>query len=217
LQSVLGAQIGNGNEIARVELYDKQYRDLIGLTRDDRTVADGGTGVARGADVFVKHQLWPFFSARMSYSYVHSWRTDPDTRVQAPAPFDITNSLTIVGEQALPKGWSASAAWRYATGKPYTPVTGATFDAATQVWIPQYAAPQSARLPAEEKFDVAVSRATRIAGNNQLVYFFSLDNVLNRVNLYEYTYTPDYSRRIPVRSLFNRSLYFGASLTHLGH
>ena len=215
LQSVLGAQVGTGNEQARVELYDKQYRDLIGLTRDNRTVGDGGTGVARGADVFVKHQIWPFFSMRVSYSYVHSWRTDPDTRVQAPAPFDITNSLTIVGDQTLPKGWSFSCAWRYATGKPFTPVTGATFDQQTQVWVPQYAAPQSERLPPEKKFDIALSRATRISGNNQLVYFFSLDNVFDRTNLYEYTYTPDYSRRIPVRSLFNRSLYFGASLTHL--
>jgi hypothetical protein len=216
LQSVLGAQVGSGNEIARVELYDKQYEDLIGLTRDNRTVVGGGTGVARGADVFVKHQIWPFFTARMSYSYVHSWRTDPSTRVQAPAPFDITNSLTLVADQALPKGWSVSFAWRYATGKPFTPVTGATFDPATRVYIPQYAAPQSDRLPAEKKFDVAMSRVTRIAGNNQLVYFISLDNVFNRTNLYEYTYTGDYSRRIPVRSLFNRSLYFGASLTHIG-
>jgi hypothetical protein len=39
--------------------------------------------------------------------------------------------------------------------------------------------------------------------------------VFNRTNLYEYTYAADYSRRIPVRSLFNRSLYFGASLTHI--
>jgi hypothetical protein len=215
VQSVLGTQVGNGNEIARVELYDKQYRDLIGLTRDKRTVVGGGTGVARGADVFVKHQIWPFLSGRLTYSYVHSWRTDPSTGVQAPAPFDITNSLTIVADQALPRGWSLSFACRYATGKPFTPVTGATFDPTTHVWIPQYAAPESDRLPPEKKFDVAISRVTRISGNNQLVYFFSLDNLFDRTNLYEYTYTTDYSRRISVRSLFNRSLYFGASLTHL--
>ena len=217
LQSVLGAQIGDGGEIARVELYDKQYRDLVGLTRDTRSAVGGGTGVARGADVFVKHQLWPFFSARAAYSYVHSWRTDPDTRVQAPAPFDITNSLTVVGDQALPRGWSVSMAWRYATGKPFTPVTGATFDAQSNVWVPRYAAPSSERLPPEEKLDLALSRLTRIAPNVQLVYFFSLDNLLDRTNLYEYTYTADYSRRIPVRSLFKRSVYIGASLTHIGH
>lgn len=217
LQSVIGAQLGDGGDIARVELYDKQYRDLVGLTRDTHVALGGGTGMARGADVFVKHQLWPFFSARVTYSYVHSWRTDPDTRVQAPAPFDVTNSLTIVGDQALPKGWSVSMAWRYATGKPFTPVTSATFDAQSHVWVPRYAAPSSQRLPAEKKLDLALSRVTHIRPSVQLVYFFSLDNILDRTNLYEYTYTADYSRRIPVRSLFNRSLYFGASLTHIGH
>ena len=216
LQSVLGAQVGDGGRIARVEVYDKQYRDLVGLTRDSHTAVGGGTGVARGADLFVKHRLWPFFSARASYSYVHSWRMDPDTRAQAPAPFDITNSLTVVGDQALPNGWSFSAAWRYATGKPFTPVIGATFDPQMNAYSPQYAAPSSERLPPEEKFDIALSRVTRLSPSMQLVYFLSLDNVFNRTNLYEYTYTPDYSRRIPVRSLFNRSLYFGASLTHLG-
>ena len=85
---------------------------------------------------------------------------------------------------------------------------GARVDAAA-------AAPQSERLPPEKKFDVAISRVTRISGNNQLVYFFSLDNAFDRTNLYEYTYSADYSRRIPVRSLFNRSLYVGASLTRL--
>ena len=41
-------------------------------------------------------------------------------------------------------------------------------------------------------------------------------NVLDRDNLYQYTYTADYTQRIPVRSLFKRSFYLGASLTHTG-
>jgi len=214
-QDVLGGQIGDGGEVARVELYDKRYRDLVGLTRD-KVVTDGGVGQARGADFFVKHQLWPFFSARLSYSYVDSHRTDPDTRRDAPAPFDITNSIALIGDQALPKGWSLSAAWRYATGKPFTPVTGATFDATRGVWQPSYAAPSSERLPPLKRLDISLSRVTRISGGNQLVYFFSLDNVLDRDNIYQYTYNANYTQRIPVRSLFKRSVYFGGSFTHIG-
>jgi hypothetical protein len=33
--------------------------------------------------------------------------------------------------------------------------------------------------------------------------------------VYQYAYNTDYTQRIAVRSLFNRSAYFGASLTHL--
>jgi hypothetical protein len=42
-----------------------------------------------------------------------------------------------------------------------------------------------------------------------------VSNVLDRTNVYQYTYNADYTRRIPVRSLFNRSFYFGGSLTFL--
>jgi hypothetical protein len=213
---VAGAQVGEGAQVARVELYDKAYRDLVGLTRDTRAVTIGGVGRARGADVFVKHSLWPFFTARVTYSYVDTKRTDPDTRVVTRTPFDIRNSMTLIGDQALPKGWSVSVAWRYASGKPFTPVVGATRDASRPIWIPEYGASFSERLPASERFDLAASRVMRLSSSNQLVYFVSLDNVFDRTNLYQYTYTPDYSKRIPVRSLFNRSLYVGGSFTHLG-
>ncbi|MDB4878307.1 MAG: hypothetical protein JWM41_4753 [Gemmatimonadetes bacterium] len=216
-QLVAGAQLGESGGVARIELYDKRYHDLVGLTRDSKTAVGGGTGDARGADVFVKRQLWPFFSARVAYSYVDSRRTDPDTRVMAPAAFDITNSVAIIGDQALPKGWSFSAAWRCATGKPFTPVTGARLNAGRQVWVPSYGSPNSDRLPAFRRVDVALSRVTRLSPSNQLVYFFSLDNVFDRDNIYQYTYSPDYTKRVAVRSLFNRSVYFGGSLTHIGN
>ncbi|MEP6493985.1 MAG: TonB-dependent receptor [bacterium] len=213
-QYVVGGQIGDGGHVARIELYDKRYHDLVGLTRD-KVVTDGGVGQARGADFFVKHQLWPFFSARLSYSYVDSHRTDPDTQRDAPAPFDITNSIALIGDQTLPKGWSVSAAWRYATGKPFTPITSASFDTARGVWQPAYGAASSDRLPPLKRLDISLSRVTRFSGN-QLVYFFSLDNVLDRDNIYQYTYNTTYTQRIPVRSLFKRSVYFGGSLTHIG-
>jgi TonB-dependent receptor-like protein/carboxypeptidase family protein len=213
-QYVLGWQLGEDKRIARVELYDKRYRDLVGLTRD-KVVVGGGTGEARGADVFIKRTLGPYLSARVTYSFVDSKRTDANTGLMVPAAFDITHSVTLIADQALPKGWSASGAFRYATGKPFTPITGATLDAATGAWDPRFAAPNSDRLPAAQRLDLAASRVTRFGPRMILVYFFSVDNVLDRVNVYQYTYNADYTQRIPVRSLFKRSVYVGASLTHL--
>jgi hypothetical protein len=213
-QYVLGWQTGEDKQIARVELYDKRYRDLVGLTHD-KAVVGGGTGRARGADVFLKYGIGPYLSARLTYSYVDSKRTDPSTGTLAPAAFDITNSIALIADQKLPKGWSVSGAFRHATGKPYTPVIGATFDSVTAVWDPRYGVPNSERLPGAERLDLAISRVTYLGPRTMLVYFFSLENVLDRVNLYEYTYNADYTQRIPIRSLFKRSVYFGASLTHL--
>jgi vitamin B12 transporter len=213
-QIVAGAQVGEDKQIMRVEVYDKQYRDLVGLTRD-KVVMGGGTGRARGADVFVRRNLGRYFSTRMTYTFTDSKRTDVNTGVMASAPFDITHTLTLIGDQALPKGWSVSGAIRYATGKPFTPVTGATFNDQRKIWEPMYAAANSERLPSAQKLDLSISRVTRLSPRTILVYFFSLDNVLDRENVYQYTYNADYSERIPVRSLFKRSVYFGASLTHL--
>ncbi|HEX4682102.1 MAG TPA: TonB-dependent receptor [Gemmatimonadaceae bacterium] len=214
-QYVLGGQLGEDKRIVRVEMYDKRYRDLVGLTRD-KVVEDGGTGQARGVDAFVRRPIWPYASVRLTYSYVDARRTDPNTAVEARAPFDVTHSMTFIFDQELPKGWSFASAFRYATGKPFTPVIGASPDSdEAGVWIARYGAPYSERLPAAEKFDISVSRVRRLNARNMLVCFFSLDNVFDRENIYTYTYTADYSRRIPIRSVFKRSFYIGASLTHV--
>jgi vitamin B12 transporter len=214
-QYVLGGQLGEDRRIVRVEVYDKRYRDLVGLTRD-KIVEDGGTGSARGLDAFLRRPIWPYASVRLTYSYVDARRTDPNTGLEARAPFDVTHSMTFIFDQELPKGWSFASAFRHATGKPFTPVIGASPDAGkTGVWIPRYGASYSDRLPAAEKFDLSLSRVRRLNAKNMLVYFFSLDNVFDRENIYTYVYTADYSRRIPIRSVFKRSFYIGASLTHV--
>jgi len=212
-QYVLGYQLGEDKQVVRVELYDKRYHDLVGLTRD-KDVVGGGVGEARGADVFVRRNIGPWFNTRVTYTYVDSKRTDPTSRAIARAPFDITNSITLIGDQALPKGWDFSFAFRYATGKPFTPVVGAAFNAQRRTWDPIYGSANSERLPSAQKVDLSLSRVTRLSPRTILVYFFSLDNVLDRENIYQYTYNADYSQRIPVRSLFKRSFYVGASLTH---
>lgn len=212
-QLVLGAQVGDDKRIARIEVYDKRYHDLVGLTRD-KVVMGGGVGAARGLDAFYRHPLWPFASTRLSYSYVDSRRTDPNTGLEAPATFDITHSLTAIVDQGLPKGYSTAIAFRYATGKPFTPVTGATYEASRGIWDPAYGAANSDRLPPAIRLDASLSRVMRLSASNTLVWFCEFENLLDRDNLYSYTYNSDYTKRIPIRSLFKRSFYIGASLTH---
>lgn len=214
-QYVVGGQLGEDKQILRLELYDKEYHDLVGLTRDKKVVG-GGAGYARGADFFAHQKIWPFATARITYSFVTSHRTDPDSRVLARAPFDVTNSVTAILDQALPKGWSTAFAFRYHTGQPYTPVTGATKDSVRHIFTPLYGPAFSERLPASSRLDWSFSRVTRPAPHLVLVYFFELNNAFDRDNVFSYTYNADYTQRIPVRSLFKRSIYFGASLTHTG-
>jgi hypothetical protein len=109
----------------------------------------------------------------------------------------------------------ASVAWRYATGRPFTPVSGATYDASQNVYVPSYAAPMSERLPTFHRLDFSTSYFRQISPGLQSVVFVSLMNLLDRNNVQRYRYNADYSQRFTDPSLFERSVYFGATLIWL--
>jgi hypothetical protein len=196
-----------------VEAYDKRYGDLAQLTRDNG-VRGGGVGRARGVDAFAK---WPGVAGietRTTYSFVRAERTDPLTGVVARAPFDVTHAVTTVVERRFRAGVRAAVAWRSATGRPHTAALGGTLDSTTAVWTPVWGAPYGERLPAFRRLDVSASRAHALGEHRMLVSYVSLVNVLDRRNVQGWRYSADYGARQPVRSIFNRSVYFGATLSN---
>ena len=94
--AIVGVQIGDGTPMARIEAYEKSYRDLAAPNRDFVTMA-GGSGTARGVDVIARLPVLAGLNARVVYSYVDSRRTDPSTGVIAPAPADVTHGVTVIG------------------------------------------------------------------------------------------------------------------------
>jgi hypothetical protein len=210
-QRVVGLQMGEGPIQLRLEVYHKRYHDLAQQTRENQAVADG-VGSARGADFFFKG-IGPFgTTTRSIVSHVRSRRTDPNTGVLARAEFDITWTQTHIIERMWGTGWRLALAYRDATGRPYTPVTDATFDATRNVWTPVYAAPASERLPTFRRLDVSGSYFRVLSPTLRSVIFVSVNNVFDRENVQSYRYSSDYTTKIPVRSIFNRGVYFGFSL-----
>jgi hypothetical protein len=213
-QLVIGGQIEGERRSARLELYSKRYRDLALVSRDHEVVA-GGTGTSRGFDLWLKGPLVAGIDGRFAWSMVSARRTDPVSGIVARAPFDVTNSITATAERMWAGGIMSAIAYRHATGRPFTPVTGATHDAARDVWIPTYGPAMSDRLPAYHRVDISASWFRRFSPSVQGVVFWSLSNVLDRENVHAYRYSPDYSVRIPARGIFNRAHYFGASITRM--
>ena len=210
-QSILGVHLERDRLTARVELYEKHYHDLALLTRDNEVVG-GGTGRSRGADLWLKWTAPLGVNARVAYSLVDAQRTDASSGIVTRAPFEVTHSVTALLERRWPAFITTSAAYRYATGRPFTPVVSATFDPQRSGWTPTYGPPMSERLPAFRRLDLSGSILRRF-GPVQSVVFYTLSNALDRENVHTYRYSPDYSQRMPVRSLFNRAHYFGFSLT----
>jgi hypothetical protein len=213
-QRILGLQVGDDNRMLRVEAYDKHYAHLAQRTRD-YDVVGAGAGRARGVDVFAKGRAALGATGRVSYSFVSSRRTDPDAGLVTRAPFDVRHTVTVVAERTVLGGLRTSLAYRYATGRPFTPVAGAVFDARQQVYAPVYGAPMSERLPAFQRVDFSTSYYRQLGSGLQSVVFVSLMNLLDRANAQAYRYNADYTRRTVVSSLFERSVYFGATLTWL--
>jgi hypothetical protein len=118
--------------------------------------------------------------------------------------------VALIVDRAL-QSWIVSAAARYASGRPLTPITGGTPDGSGG-FAPIYGAPFSERLPSLLRFDLSASRYYRLNAHTSLVLYASLNNALNRRNTYTYEYSLDFSTRRNTPSLFNRSLYFGFSL-----
>ncbi|HUQ81540.1 MAG TPA: carboxypeptidase-like regulatory domain-containing protein [Gemmatimonadaceae bacterium] len=213
-QRILGAQVGGEARMLRIEAYDKRYEDLAQRTRDYGVVT-GGRGTARGMDVFAKGTGPLGTTGRLSYSYVSSRRTDPDAGVVTRSAFDVTHTMTAVAERSMFGGLRASVAYRFATGRPFTPVSGATYDAQQRVFVPSYGAPMSERLPDFRRLDFSTSYFRQLSPSLQSVVFVSLMNVLDRNNAQRYRYNADYSQRHLVSSLFERSVYFGGTITWL--
>ena len=70
----------------------------------------------------------------------------------------------------------------------------------------------SAVAPEIIRLDANVNKIVSLGPDAFMVLYASVNNLLGRENIYQYTWTRDYTRRIAVPSLFNRSFYFGAIL-----
>lgn len=213
---IAGVQIGENAKQMRLELWTKEYGDLVSLTRSYVTVGGLG-GRAHGLDFFARTPAAWEMKYRLTYSGSVSRRTDPNTLLDAPAQFDITHSVTGVAERDWTNGWHVGIAYRYATGKPFTEVSGATFDATSHVYVPQYAAPNASRLPDFNRADVSVSKTIPMGARKFGVVFAGINNLLNQRNTFGYTWSADYKERLLVRSAVSRSYFIGANLTLTGH
>ena len=213
IQLVAGVQAGTPSEgLFRVEAFLKRYDDLAQLDRDDRAIG-GGQGESKGIDVFLKGSGPWDTSGWISWSLVDAERTDPDTNTLTRAPFDVTHSLIAVVGRELRPGWNARAAWRYATGRPFTDVAGAAPSPdGPVIWIPTYDEPFGARQPAFHRLDLSFSRLVFFGEDGLLVLFASLNNVYDRFNVLEYRWSRDYAERFPVRDRSARSVFVGMSI-----
>ncbi|MCS3631492.1 hypothetical protein GGP55_002098 [Salinibacter ruber] len=216
---VLGLRHEREHLLLRAEAYHKPYRDLVVRTGSSR-YANDGTGVARGIDLFAKYGS--FLGTRVngwaSYSLLRSHRTQPRDRGtdvkldDGPAPYDLTHQITAVGKVRVIDQFRVGGTYSYVTGRPFTPVVG-TERLGSGALLPVDGPVGSERLPAYHRLDLQVSYFWPFNRQQNVVVYAALNNVLDRANAVDVTYSPDYSTRRYRRTDFRRSVYFGLTLT----
>jgi len=205
-QTIVGAQWGGDSTGLRLELYDKQYRNLWQFTRDFGVAGDG-RGRARGADLLLRWRFGASSGSRIAWSLVSSRRTDPNTGRDAPALGDVRNSVSWITDRTFGR-LTVSSALRYASGRPFTDVIGVAGGA------PIWGEPNAARLPGYSRSDLSFSWYRPIDARRGVVLWGSVSNLFNRNNVMRYRWNADFEDRFPVRAPFNRSIYAGATLLY---
>jgi hypothetical protein len=216
---VIGLRHEHNEWLLRAEAYRKPYRDLVVRTGPSR-YANAGSGLAQGVDLFAKYGafLETRFNGWASYSLLESRRTQPRDRGTAvqldegPAPFDLTHQATVVGKVRVVGQFRLGATYRYTTGQPFTPVVG-TERLASGRLLPVDGAVGSARLPSYQRLDLQLSYYWPFNRQQHLIFYAAANNVLDRANAVDVTYSPDYSERQYRTTHFRRSIYVGLTLT----
>ena len=201
----------------RLELYDKRYARLP-LENAGGGFDSLGHGRASGVDFFVGYDGDGSWDGWFSYSFLDTERlyTPWQDRGQYPLPtepfdpdFDLPHSTQLVVHRRLPLDVSASLAVRLASGRPFTPVVEG--EPTAHGYVPVYGDINSERAPGYRRVDASFSRPFAVGRDLVALVYVGINDLLDRQNFYRYVYSPDFSSRMPARTAFGRTVYFGVT------
>ncbi len=155
-------------------------------------------GRAYGAELLIRKELGGWVHGWLSYTLGRSERLRPPDG-WGLFEFDQTHVLNLAWTFRLGRGWSLGTRFQLASGNPYYPIVGATYDADRDAHIPTYAARPS-RLPAFHRLDLRLDRTFRYE-TWMLEVFLDIQNVYNAQNPESPRYSYDYRIRTPGVSL----------------
>ncbi len=159
-----------------------------------QSLVDTGIGRTRGVQVLLRKQLARRLFGWLSYTLSRAERANAQGQPYYLYDYDQTNVLSAVGSYDLGAGFTVGSRFRYATGYPRTPVTGAYFDGQTGTYEPFFGALNSIRVPYFLQWDVRVAKTFAI-GKASLETYLDVQNVTDRANPEEIVYSLDYTQR----------------------
>lgn len=185
-----------------VEVYGKQMADLAQGTNQVR-VRDNqlepvrylphGEGRAYGVEVLLKKQLARGFLGWIAYGVSRAERRvrDGDWSLYGR---DQTHNLSVVASLDLPGQLKLGARFRYVSGYPWTPVSGAQLDADTGRYQPQRNG-EDTRLPSFIQVDFRAEKTFGQSPHAQFVVYLDVQNATNHTNVELVQYSHDFDEQ----------------------
>lgn len=159
-----------------------------------RALVSTGEGRSYGGQLVVKPGSFRGLSGWVSYSLMRAERRDTEQSQWRLFDQDQTHVLVAVASYSPAPGWNLGLRVRGSTGYPRTPVTGAVYEARSNLFLPIRGENNSSRLPSFMQLDLHAEREARWRFGTWKLYA-DLLNVTNRRNAEEVVYNYDYSDR----------------------
>jgi TonB family protein len=190
--------------------YDLVSRSALSTPPVAQALTQDGTGRSYGAQVLLRQEIKKGFFGWLTYSLIRSERRDHPGQDYRLFDFDQTHVFGILASYDLGHGWEVGGRFRYTSGMPRTPVTGAFFNSNTGLYEPIFGAHNSIRIPAFYQLDARVEKAI-VMRRMKVSLFLDLQNLTNRKNPEELIYNYDFSKRSTITGLPTLAV-FGARM-----
>jgi len=191
---ILNYQWTTDHRSFRVELYDKEYDNLV--KGKEFLLNNKGDGYSRGIDVFWKdEQTVNHLDYWISYSYIDAERDYTDYPMAATPTFVTDHTLNVVANYLID-------VWGLRPGITYTFASGRTY------FNPNSEGYLSDKTKAYHNLSVNVSYVTQLFGNFTVLYG-ALGNPFGFEQIFGYEYSNDGTKREAIRPTTNRSFFLG--------
>jgi len=208
--AILNYQIKKNERTFRTEVFYKKYNKLVSevSTYFDPNpyrfptgeISNTGSGYAQGFDVFFRDQKSiPSGDFWITYSYLDTKRKFRNYPMEVIPYFATKHNFSAIYKQFINAiNTNVGVTFTHTSGRPvYT--FGDDFR-------------NIERTKAFQNLSLSASHVKQI-GNQFIVFYATLDNVLGRKNIFGYRYSPDGKERYAVRPPINRTFFFGVSWT----
>lgn len=197
---------------AETNIYYKKMEQLVTLKEGHENSIDiagienkiekDGVGTAYGAEFMIKKNSGQWTGA-LSYGFSYADRTFATINNGETYEFDFNrpHSFSLNLNHDLNNNWNMSLVWIIQSGTPYTPALGKQYTIDPETGITNielvYGPKNSQRMQAYHRLDLGFNHHITTKRGNKAVWTYSIYNVYNRINPYDYYYDNDKSRENP--------------------